>query len=493
MRRSVFLTMGVLEVIVAFGLIYLACQMPAKVEIQRSFGTVERVTHRASSQVRLLQQQVGLLRRPAIKELATRLKAQARHFAGLVKNQSLDEHAVRSLRGALGEVSEGLDGLAEALNPSGFKQLGAGLGETANFLDKKVVPAAARVADRLDASCKVLRADAKRLGKIVSSLPLDMKNVQAVHDSLDQFSDGLERMNGLFRPRRMKAIQEGFRGMESSLTLGAGQVERLAGYTYPVLTFDGFRPEIDRRQFWPEGERIGQGMRKAATGVRAAAKEYSALVKELPGFHKALLASRDIVDKSRSALAAALDHRSEIEPVLKEMPEHAQRLAENLPRVGEDLSRVLRETKKLKEMAAAMRKAQNGVNTVAKGLPDFRKVFSRSAALLRTMQGQLDKALLQRGDYQRAMQQTVVLAEAFALMLPFLTDQLLGQLAQEEKALADLEQSIDDVGEMLPAYGELTGRFVEIGRLLAWLVAAGVGLHGIHLVLRVKLGRRYSF
>src|SRR5438094_83677 len=107
MRRTVFLTVGVLEYVVAFALIYLAWQIPDKEEIHRSFGTVERVTQRASSQVRLLQRQVGLLRRPGLKDLARRLKAQAREFAGLLKTQTLDEESVRALRNSLGEVSEG--------------------------------------------------------------------------------------------------------------------------------------------------------------------------------------------------------------------------------------------------------------------------------------------------------------------------------------------------------------------------------------------------
>jgi ABC-type transporter Mla subunit MlaD len=493
MRRTVFLSVGLLEFMIAFALIYLACQIPASEEIQRSFGKVERVTQRASGQIRLLQRQVGLLRRPGLKELARRLKAQAREFAGLIKTQTLDEDSIRALRNSLGEVGNGLDGVASALNPSGFKQIGAGLEETASFLDEKVIPAARRVADRLDASCKVLRADARNFGKIVRALPLDMKNIKAVHDSLGEFSGGLGKMNGMFRPRRVRAIQEGFRGMESSLSLGAGQVERLSNYTYPVLTFDGLRPEIDYRQFWPEGERIGGGMRKAAKGVRAAGKEMEDLFKQLPGFRKAIRASRDLVEKSQETLAVALKHRAQLEPLLKEMPDHAQRLADNLPRVGQDLAQVLRETENLKDMASALRKAKDGINKVARGLPDFRTVFRRSATVLRTMQRQLDRALLDRGDYQKAMHETVVLAEAFAMMLPFLTDQLLVQLAEEEKALGDLEHSIDDVGEMLPAYGELAGRFAEIGRFVAWIIAAGIAVHAMYLILSVRMGWRFSY
>jgi hypothetical protein len=65
-------------------------------------------------------------------------------------------------------------------------------------------------------------------------------------------------------------------------------------------------------------------------------------------------------------------------------------------------------------------------------------------------------------------------------------------MAEEEEALRELGSSIDEVGEMVPAYGEMTGRFLQIGRFLAWLVAAIVALHGLYLVLSVKMGRRFS-
>src|SRR5262249_53329928 len=160
-----------------------------------------------------------------------------------------------------------------------------------------------------------------------------------------------------------------------------------------------------QRQFWPDGDRIGRGMRKAARGVRAAGKEMEGMAKALPSFCKAVKASRRLVDKSKDTLALALEHRSEVEPLLKDLPEHAQRLADNLPKVGQDLARVLRDTGRLKEMAAGLRKARKGIDSAVKSLPDLRSIFANSAGLLRGMQSQLDKALIHRGDYRKALNQ----------------------------------------------------------------------------------------
>jgi uncharacterized phage infection (PIP) family protein YhgE len=492
MRRTIFLTLGTLEFVVAIVLVYLALQVPGKAEVSKSFGTVERVTRKAGHQVRLVRQQVGLLRRPQLKDLARRLKEQTRQVTALLKEQKVDFKTVHALREALGEVGDGLDNLSKTLDPSGVRQLGNSLGETATFLEDKIVPGAAEIADQLDKSSKVLKADAQRLKAFLRTLPTDLEAVQEVHDGLGQFSQGLGRVNALLRTDRLGTIREGFDGMENSLRLGAGQVERLAGFTYPVLTFDGLRPEIERRSLWPEGKEIGKGLRKAATGMKAVGKGLDDLAKDLPQFRKAVQASRKLVERSRDSLEVALKHRSQVEPLLKDMPEHAQRLADSLPRVGKGLAKVLRDTDRLKEVARGLRVARKSIDGVADHWPDLCAMLGNSATLLRTMQYQLDQALLHRGDYQKVANQMVLLADAFAVMLPYLTDQLLGQMAEEEQALNELGTSIDEVGEMVPAYGEMTGRFLQIGRFLAWLVAAIVGLHGTYLVLSAKMGRRFS-
>jgi ABC-type transporter Mla subunit MlaD len=492
MRRAVFLILGSLEFVVAGMVIHLGCQLPGSRDVDQGFERADRVTCQAGGQVRILREQVRDLRRPELREAAERLQKQTHTVTRTLKGQQLDFETVGTMRDALGDVADGLDALAGTLDPVAVGKLGTGLGETADFLDGKIVPGAEKAADQLDASTAALRTDARRLQALLRDAPLDLKAAREIHDSLARFGEGLERMNHALTPQRLDVIREGFRGLETSLTTGADQVERLARYSYPVVTRSGLKPEVQQRQFWPEGDRIAEGMRKAAAGVNAAEKEVDGLAEDLPKLRASLNESHKVVDKTREALALALKQQDKVEPLLKDIPRHAARLADELPQLGSDFARMLRDTRRLREVAEALRQAQKGIDAAVTRWPELRKTLARSATLLKTTRDQLDHALEHRREYEDAMRQSVVLAESFAAMLPLVTDQLDGRLNEEEHALDDLGKSLDEFRDVLPAYQESTLNVLRTGRLLAWLVAAIVGLHGGYSMLSAGMGKRYS-
>jgi septal ring factor EnvC (AmiA/AmiB activator) len=199
-----------------------------------------------------------------------------------------------------------------------------------------------------------------------------------------------------------------------------------------------------------------------------------------------------MADKVRETLGLALQSQDKLEPLLKEIPTHAARLADALPKLGNDLARILRDTQRMNEAAAALRQVQQGVDRTIARWPDLRKTFAQFATILAATRDQLEHAVQHRDEYEAAMQQTVQLAESFAAILPLVTDQLDSRLDEEEQTLVDLGQSLEEVGDALPAYAITTSRLVQTGRLLAWLVAGIVGLHGCYLILSVRMGRRYS-
>jgi hypothetical protein len=482
MRRTLFCTLGVLEIGVAAVLVFAAFQVPSGQEVAASFAKVERVTRRSGDQVRVFQRQVRLLNRAKLNHLAHDLKTQTRAVAALLRRQSLDLQTVKALRDVLAEVAGGFDRLAVDLEPSELRNLGKSLGKTAAFLEGTMIPTSLKAADQLNRAANRLRQDARRLSAALRLVPVDWKMVREVYRSLGQFSQGLGRISRALRFDRRSLVRQGIWGMESALSLGAAQVERLSEYTYPVLSFSGYRPHIEKRQFWPTGERIGEGMRKAARGVQAVGREFDAIVKELPRFRKAILASRKVVDHSRQTLATALKYRAEVEPLLNNMPQNAQRLADRLPQVAQDVSRVLRQTAHLKEIARGLQNVHRQIEKTAARWPEFRSVLTGSSRLLTTMRRQLDQALAERGEYQKAINRTALLAESFGSLLPPLTDHLTGQLTEEDQVLGDLGTGLEEVSRMVPAYGAMTARFLAVGRFLAWLVAAIVALHGIYLI-----------
>ena len=492
MRRTIFLLLGALEFAAAGLLVVLGAELPSRSDVNQTFEHAGRVTDRAGIQVRLLHRQVGDLRRPELQQLAARLQQETKAVTKTLKSRSVDYESVKTLRDALGDVATGLDGLAETLDPERIGRLGKGLGETADFLDKKVVPTAQTAADSLDGVTDALRHDAKDLSALLREAPPDLQAARDAHESLGRFDEGLGKMRGTLKPERIGTLREGFSGLEDALTGGAGEVERLANYTYPSVRFDGLRAVIDNKPFWPEGGRIAGGMRKAADGAKAAGEEINNLVRELPKLDASIAESQTIVRKTRDALGATLKQRDKLEPLLKEMPNHVARLADELPKLGEDLGRMLRDTKKLNDVADSLRQAEQGIALAVERWPQLRRTLGRSATLLKTMRGELDNTLKHREDYEAALRQTVVLADSFATLLPLLSEQFGEQMHDQERALDDLGQSIDEVSTALPAYAGATNRLVDTARWLVWLIAGIAGLHGAYLMLGQGLGVRYS-
>jgi hypothetical protein len=492
MRRTIFMTLGILELAIAVVLLGLGSQLPSNGEVKRGFDQAERVTQHAGNQVHLLRRQVHELRRPELQQLATRLQVQTRTVTSTLRSQQVDFDTVRTIRDALGDVGNGLDGLANTLDPASIGKLGTGLGETAAFLEENVVPGAAQAAGRIEESTAALQKDAQRFGVLVRETPLNLQAARDMHDSLARFSAGLDKLSTALKMQRLDVMRDGFQGMEESLTTGADEVERLAGYTYPAVTITRGKPEFSQKSFWPEGGKIAEGMRKAAAGAKAANQEMTGLADDLPKLRTSIDDSRKIIDKTREALATALKQQDQLEPLLKDMPVQAARLAEELPRLGNDLARILRDTQRLKDVAAALRQAQKGIEMAVSRWPELRQTLIRSADLLKMTRTQLDQALNHRHEYESAMLQTVNLADSFAALLPLLTDQLETRLHEEELALDELGRSLDDAGAALPVYGQTAANVLWTGHLLAWLVAMLVGLHGCYLMLGASMGRRYT-
>lgn len=492
MRRAVFLILGVLECTVAIVLVALGCRLPSPDEVALGFQGADRVTSNAGHQVQVLRRQVRDLRRPELHDLAGHIQQQTRTITATLKNQQIDFETVRAMRDALGEVADGLDGLARTLDPASVAQLGDALGETADFLEMKVVRGAEQAAEQIETSTQALRTDALRLRDLLRQAPLDLKAAREVHDSLARFGEGLDAMSDLLARQRLDVMRDGFKGMEDSLTTGAEQVERLANVTFPTVTFNGLKPEVTQQPLWPEGKKIAEGMRKAAVGATTAAKEMNSLSGDLPKLRTSLHESRQAVSRTREALATALKQQNKVEPLLKDVPEHAARLAEELPRLGTGLAQTLRDTVRLKEVAGALRQAKKGIDAAAARWPQLRTTLQRSATLLRVARGQLSTVLDRREDYEAALGQSVTVAEAVAGTLPLLTEQVNSRLAEEEYALNELETSLAEVRGALPIYQKSTVQVLQAGRLLAWLGASLAGLHGCYLMFSSRLGRRYS-
>lgn len=485
MRRTFFFSLGLLELLVAGVLAFFAWQLPSSAEVDAHMGRVHKVGVDTQRQLASLRQQVHLLRerRPQVHELAVRLQQEMKNVSDALRSQQVDYPTVQAISNALGDAARGLDGLSQTLDPEAVARVGMGLKAMADYLEEQVTPAAAQMAREVESAAGSLKADAEGLAALLRTAPVDLKAAREVHNSLGRFGEGLDRLEAMLKVQRAEAMRDGFKGMEESLATGAEQVERLAGYTYPSVRFEGLKPVIDQKQFWPEGDKIAEGMRKAARGTTAAGEQLEQLTRDLPKIREALQESRKVTEATRTALGGALGQQAKVEALLKNVPEHAARLAEGLPRLSGALSRVLRDTARLKDVAGLLRHTQKGVENAVSRWPELRKDLVRSADLLRLTQTQVRYVLDHKAEYEASGQRALGMSRTLSAALPLLTDQLDLDLLEQEHSLSNLGDSVHEFSETMPGVARTATGLVQTTRLLLLLVAGVFALHGLHLAL----------
>jgi chromosome segregation ATPase len=335
MRRLVYFTIGLLELAVTVVLVGLGTQLPTRAEVDQGFARAEGVTERAGMQVRLLRDQVQTLQRMELHQISARLQKQTEAISNTLRTQTVDFDTVSATRDAISELAKGLGELTDTVDPANIGRLSNGLGQTAEFLEARVIPATRRTESA--AQTKVL--------------PNQTKNVTPTES-------------------------------QSS------------------------RVPVQRTSFTSQASK-------------------------------------------------------------------------NPP----DLTHVLPDADRLKELIDALRKGQSALDITQARWPALRNTLQRLTTVLKATRSQLDQAIDHRQDYEAALDQTVQLADTFSIMLPLVTDQLDGRLDEEERTLMDLGRNLDDVGQALPAYAATASRLLVTGRLLAWLLAAILGLHGCYMTV----------
>ncbi len=244
---------------------------------------------------------------------------------------------------------------------------------------------------------------------------------------------------------------------------------------------------VEQRPFWGEGRNVASGLRQAAKGASAAGREAEALERDLPRIRAALAESRQVVDQTRNTLAVALKNQETLEPLLRDLPDHAARLADELPALADDLAHVLRDTAKLRAVGKLLADAQTSIDKATARWPELRAGLESSAELLRASQRQMQAVLAQEEQHRRAARQALAAADAFTMALPTCTRQVEADLAAQDETLGELQEGVDGVTATVPEVTRSAGRVLMTVRVLLVLLAVVFGLHGLCLV---TTGRR---
>jgi ABC-type transporter Mla subunit MlaD len=463
--------------------------------VRSAFTRAERVGERTTDQVRKLRGQLHAFRerQPEMQRLTGQFQKELQHAGAYLGNQQVDFQAIAAVRDALGDVAEGLDGFTQTLDPKAVGRLGTALDATAHYLEDKVAPTAVRAAEQLETSAEALRVEADNLGAAIRTLSLEPAAVREGISRLDRLDQALVWMSENLEPDHLQMWKERLADLERSLREGADRVAFLGAQTYPLVTMVDLVPKFEERPIWPEGRTTAEGLRQAANLLglvnRLTASAAGPAVPDTEAYRKLLKESRQVIFHWQSVLRMAANQREELVPVLKNLPENAARLAEDLPRLASGLARLLRDTDRLKEVAGVLRQARQGLDHVVEDWPELQKKIGRSAVLLRVTRNQLTHVLEHRDEYESAVKGVSGLAQALGANLPVFTRQLERDLAEQERALQRLDGSITEVTAGLPEAEARTTRLLGYARLLLWLLAAAVAVHGgTHLARALERG-----
>lgn len=487
MRRILLTALGALEVAIAIALFGIGLQLPTREDVTANFARVGKVTDGTEKQVRLMKEQVADLRRQDLAGKADQLRIHTRTAADTASRQNIDFRTVEAIARSLSEVSKGLTAWADTVDADRMAQVSKGLGETADYLEKGVVAPSEKSAAELDSLLVGMEKDSAQLAVLLRQSAPDLKSARTIHDGLGSFDTGLEKLSEMVKPERIAAMKEGLVGLETSLTSTADQVDKVSALSYPLVTFNGLKPNVEVKPFWPEGEKVAEGLRKATKGVQAANKELEVMGKNLPDLEKALTESRKSVGQTRESLGKALKQQAETEKLMKTVPEQTAALAEALPKIGKTLTAMLRETKKLRDLATGLKAVRDNLDKTMTKWPEVAKGLKTSAVVLDRARVQLDEAASNRVEYEKAMESSSRVARSLADLLPALTDQLDSRLGQQEASLEQMETGLVEVNQSLPVMEAKTGELIQTVKWLLYLTAMMVAVHAGYVLVGAKL------
>jgi hypothetical protein len=483
MRRVIYLGLAILELGAVGVLLALVWELPGPADMHDAFGRAQRVGQKTNQQVQSLRQQLRAFskRQPEMQEVADQLQKQLKLVSDQLGNQRMDFKAIAAVRDALGDVADGLEGVSGMLDPKTVSRLSSALATTATYLEEKVAPAAARAADQLDGSLEALRIEAESLSAAFRTVALDPESLRESLARLEQFDQALVWLQEHATAEQLRQWKQKLAALDASMNEAADRVALLAAQTYPSMTFNGLLPEVEYKPIWPQGQAAAQALRRGAHLLSLGNRYARSLTEAAPAYGDALKEMRKFVFQLRQVMRLAANQREEWAPLLRNLPENAARLAEDLPRLGGGLSRVLRDTVRLKEVADVLRQAQRGIDDMVENWPVLQKKMGRSVVVLRVTRNQLNYALEHQQEYEAALKGVSGLAQTVAGSLPVFTSQLEQDLAEQEKALGGLQTSIEDALEVLPHAETNATRIVQMARALLALLAGIVGFHAVYL------------
>lgn len=435
------ITVGILKLLLGISLGVMAALMPTSSELTEATATYESTVASTAAQIKVLRAGVADVKASDYERFAEVTARMTRHASTIAAGSPTDAEVIQHLDAALSGVCEALEASLQVANVEGVQHSRETLLAVADFLDKKVAPAAKEAAAAVRRSSGVLERQGVALAEMLRDAPLDADAVVRLGDSLSDFGEAMSHADEFSRELKdkMPAIIDGLRNLK--------QTAKDAGrYAY-------YLPGISSTPIY-----------EAADAIESAADQLTAMEKKLlPAVTKAMASAAEAINQVSRQAKLFRDRKEEIRRVLEAMPELLASASREVPLVTNQLADVLEETGKLSDVASGVRKAAVQLESVERGLPGVTASMTSTLEVIRAVRRKIQFVAKNPKAYEELGAQTRQLLDSTASALQAVREGVGNRLDEEDRILQAMQTNCESAQGAIPGIRlRLTSMFVGL-------------------------------
>ena len=432
--------------------------LPSKAELDQFANTAGKASENAIEQIALLGSTIDDFQQPNIQTSIDNAGLQAKAVAEVLKGQSIDKETVQVLHDAFGDLADGLEKTGDFIDPENALAMATALEDAAEKLETSVVPNADEIANKIEEGVKSFDSMTKHLNRIAESSRSGFNNSQQLLSSIT-------------------SIRNLLKDIEDVILV----LETISGSSYPLvnavadgahtLANDTRLPGFPNKSYLPQG--VTKNALLVSTQGKALAKELHYFkTKKFPDIRTNLRETRKGMALAEASLKNGLEHRVDIEQFLAHVCQQLEYLSKEYPRLALQFATVVRDTSKVKAIAATLRASGKRIRTASTELPKIQASISRGTKLLANSQQQLQHVIENRDKYDVALKQTVVTLEGLSVAIPATKSQIDQRLQEQKRILDGFEVTARQTDKMISAYHSSLQYTFKLLRLLLFAAIA---------------------
>lgn len=474
MHRRAFTFVGVAEILGALLLLFLAARLPRPAQVASGFSATEQVLESGIGQIEILRVELQSLPRDDMKKIAGQMRSLADEAKRASDAAAIDRETLALTRDGLRAIADTLE-MSTAAGPGAAESLAAGLGEAADFLEGKVLPAAQDAALEIDTLRAVIEKERTNIEKFLRDTPIDLGGPMRQMEAA--MADSQAVLGIAEKTLDREAIDAIVKALDNyrELTIEAA--------SYPDRLADRGIPGTSIR-IWPDGKEVAAKIRSGADAIEAVKKKLVQVASDIPKLQEAVAKSRGMLENARTAIGVMLKQEKEIQASLAKLREGTLVAVTALPDTLGHVSDALKQTQRLEQVVTALRAAHDAAEAARKHWGTVEVASMQTAAMLRTAAANLDRVLQQPEHYETIMRQYGSTAQHYLVKLATSAERADEYIELQDRELEKMAGGVEQLAAVLPAYSSAAVAVTQTVLAGAVVLALILLAHGAFLIIK---------